>query len=404
MATEKLKKGEYQRGDKGLYFTYITDPNTGKRRCITGKTIESMRAKKAELSAEIANNIRHDTKSVDGCYYNWLDLKRGIVNHTKANYQWLYVHYAEHSSLGTMDVKAVTKGTIKNFYNHLRDQKGLAVTTIDGLHTVLRQVFQYAVDERYILTNPADGAITEIKRQSPKKQAHPALTKAEQDRFLSFIEDHPLYSHWFPVFKVMIGTGMRVAEITGLRWKDLDLEAGTITIDHGLTFYKDMETGRMKYRVGKPKTKASTRTVVMLAGVKEAFLLQKEWQEKTGIECRMSIEGTDSAPEATYTDFIFCNRFGEVQHQGTLNKAIKRIIRDANVEAMDNPKLTVLPPFSCHCLRSTYITRAAEMYVPVEVTMQQVGHDDKETTLRVYTTVHPDWRQRELKKMDKMFD
>lgn len=403
MATAKLRKGEYQRADGGLYFKYVTD-SEGKRRCVSGKTIAIMREKEAEILGDVAAKIKTVNKTVDNCYNDWLNLKRGIVNHTKANYQWLYVHYVEHSALGTADVKTVTKGTVKNFYNHLKDQKGLAVTTIDGLHTVLRQVFQFAVDERYILTNPADGAITEIKRQAPKKQAHPALSKAEQDRFLSFIEHHPLYSHWFPIFKTMIGTGMRVAEVTGLRWKDIDLEAGTITIDHGLTFYKDMDTGKMKYRVGKPKTKASNRTVVMLGGVKEAFRLQRKMQEEAGIECRVSIEGTADAPEPTYTDFVFCNRFGEVQHQGTLNKAIKRIVRDANVEAMDNPELTILPPFSCHCMRSTYITRAAEMYVPVEVTMQQVGHDDKETTMRVYTTVHPDWRQRELKKMDKMFE
>ena len=56
----------------------------------------------------------------------------------------------------------------------------------------------------------------------------------------------------------------------------------------------------------------------MLKSVKEAFLLEKEYQKEAGLSCIAKIGG--------FRDFIFINRFGNVQHQGTLNKAIKRII------------------------------------------------------------------------------
>lgn len=58
----------------------------------------------------------------------------------------------------------------------------------------------------------------------------------------------------------------------------------------------------------------------MLGYVKEAFLEEKHYQEINGIHCKVTIDG--------YTDFIFVNRFGAVQHQGTLNKALRRITRD----------------------------------------------------------------------------
>ena len=84
--------------------------------------------------------------------------------------------------------------------------------------------------------------------------------------------------------------------------------------------------------------------------VKEAFLKEKEYQETLGVECKATVDG--------YTDFIFVNRFGNVQHQGTLNKAIRRIIRDCNDEVLmkgeDDPVL--LPYFSCHTLRHTFTT------------------------------------------------
>lgn len=302
-----------------------------------------------------------------------------------------------------MSAKDVTKGTIKLFYNKLRDQRGLSVTTIDGLHTVIRQVFAYAVDERYILANPAEGAITELKRESPKRQAHPALTKAEQDRFLNYIESAPQYRHWLNIFKVFIGTGMRVSELTGLRWKDVSFEEKTISVNHGLAYYKDEETGKMSYQVGKPKTKASRRKIVVIDDVLDALKAEKAYQQEMGIVCQDTVKGNASADETFYTDFIFLNKDGHVFNQNTLNKAIRRISRDANAEATDDESLSMLPKFSCHCFRSTFITRSAEVLMPIQVIMRQVGHDDIDTTMKIYTTVNPDWQQRELAALQGMF-
>lgn len=159
----------------------------------------------------------------------------------------------------------------------------------------------------------------------------------------------------------------------------------------------------MRFQVGKPKTKAGLRTVYMLKEVKEALLEQKEHFEKAGVKCTAVIEGTPDVKEPFYTDFIFLNRDGSVQHQGTLNKAIRRIIRDANVEAMDK-NLVMLPNFSCHCFRSTYITIAAEKNIPIDIVMQQVGHSDAKVTRQIYTTVNPTWQKRELQAMENLFE
>ncbi len=81
----------------------------------------------------------------------------------------------------------------------------------------------------------------------------------------------------------------------------------------------------------------------MLPKVKEAFIMEKEYQKECEISCQATVDG--------YTDFIFINRFGGVQHQGTLNKALRRIIRDCNYEILDNAKgkeAVTLPRFSNH--------------------------------------------------------
>ena len=64
----------------------------------------------------------------------------------------------------------------------------------------------------------------------------------------------------------MLGTGMRVGEVTGLRWKDIDLEAGTIDVNHTLVFYN--KGHKQTYAINSTKTPCSNRTVPMLESVK----------------------------------------------------------------------------------------------------------------------------------------
>ncbi len=146
-----------------------------------------------------------------------------------------------------------------------------------------------------------------------------------------------------------------------------------------------------------PKTKAGERTIPMMDFVKEAFLLEKQYQEEAGVKCRAIVD--------CYTDFIFINRFGDVQHQGTLNKAIRRIIRDCNDEILlkgeDDPVL--LPPFSCHSLRHTFTTRLCEAGINVKVIQDVLGHADIQTTLGIYVDVTKDLRKKEFESVGEYF-
>ena len=124
--------------------------------------------------------------------------------------------------------------------------------------------------------------------QSEKRRA---LTKPEQELFLNFLKTHPVYEHWYPVFAVMIGTGLRVGEVTGLRWCDIDMESGMIDVNHTLVYY-DHRTEESKsgcyFNVNTTKTPASMRQVPMLGFVREAFEQEKQKQEDLGLHIRHS--------------------------------------------------------------------------------------------------------------------
>ena len=107
-----------------------------------------------------------------------------------------------------------------------------------------------------------------------------------------------------------------------------------------------------------------------------------------------------------YTDFIFVNRFGQPQHQATLNKAIRRIIRNCNDKQFlesENPEV-LLPHFSCHSLRHTFTTRMCEAGVNVKVIQDALGHKDVSTTLNIYTDVTKELRKSEFEGLELQFN
>ena len=392
-----LRKGETQRKD-GTYDFRWTSAD-GKRHSVYASTLEELREKEEAAIRDKQDGIKTETRrvTVNDVFELWCDLKRGLKDNTFQNYKYMYNMFVR-PSFGKLRIASVKKSDVKRLYNTLADEKILTIATIDNVHTVLHQVFDLAVDDNYIRSNPTDHMLKELKQSHNfETEKRKALTIAEQQLFVDFLKKHPQYNHWYPVFAVMLGTGMRVGEIVGLRWCDIDLEKGIISVNHTLVYYNHGDGKGCSFSINTPKTRAGERTIPMLDFVKEAFLLEKKYQEETGLHCKATVD--------CYTDFIFVNRFGDVQHQGTLNKAIRRIIRDCNDEVLlrgeDDPVL--LPKFSCHSLRHTFTTRLCESGVNVKVIQDVLGHADISTTMDIYVDVTKDMKQKEFNVLGEYF-
>lgn len=392
-----LRKGETQRKD-GTYDFRWTSAD-GKRHSIYAATLQELREKEEEIIRDKQDGIKTEIRrtTVNDVFELWCDLKRGLKHNTFTNYKYMYNMFVR-PSFGKLRIASVKKSDVKRFYNTLADEKILTIATIDNIHTVLHQVFDLAVDDNYIRINPTDHMLKELKQSHNfETEKRKALTVAEQKLFIDFLQNHPQYHHWYPVFAVMLGTGMRVGEIVGLRWCDIDLEQGIISVNHTLVYYNHGDGKGCSFSINTPKTKAGERTIPMLDFVKEAFLMEKKYQEETGLHCKVTVD--------CYTDFIFINRFGDVQHQGTLNKAIRRIIRDCNDEVLLRGEAdpVLLPKFSCHSLRHTFTTRLCESGVNVKVIQDVLGHADISTTMDIYVDVTKDMKQKEFNVLGEYF-
>lgn len=373
-----------------------------KKTYVYAKTLDELRYKEEQIEKDKKDGIKAEARytTLNDMYELWRDLKRGLKNNTFENYKYMYETFVR-NQIGSKTVSSLKKTDIKRFYNYLADERHLKPATIDNIHTVLHQILDMAVDDDYLRNNPSNNVLKELKQshcfQTEKRRA---LTRPEQELFLSYLKNTPSASLWYPIFAVLVGTGLRVGEATGLRWCDIDLDEGIINVNHTLVYYDHRTDGSKRgcyFNINTTKTPAGKRQVPMLDFVKEAFLMEKERQELLDIHCEAVVDG--------YTDFIFLNRFGQPQHQATLNKAIRRIIRDCNDEQFlkDENAKVLLPHFSCHSLRHTFTTRMCEAGVNVKVIQDTLGHKDISTTLNIYTDVTKELRRSEFEGLDSYF-
>ena len=386
----KLRKGESQRENGSYDYRWTT--RDGKRHSVYAKTLDELREKEKQIIVDDINGMKTDVAhvTVNDLFKLWCDLKRGIKDNTLQNYKYMYNLFVT-QGFGKLRVTMVKRTDVKRFYNNLTDGKTLKISTLDTIHNILHQVFDMAVDDNYIRQNPTDRMLKELKQSHNfEQEKRKALTTEEQKIFLEFLKRTPQYRHWYPVFAVMLGTGMRVGETTGLRWCDVDMDKGIIDINHTLVYYSRNDGKGCTFAINTPKTKSGERQIPMMDFVKEALMLEKQYQNEAEIKCRAKID--------CYTDFIFINRFGDTQHQGTLNKALNRIIRDCNDEILlkEDEKPILLPKFSCHTLRHTFTTRMCESGVNIKVIQEVLGHKDISTTMNIYADATKSMKQREM--------
>lgn len=393
-----LKEGEYQRSS-GTYEFKWRDKRGG-RHSISATTLEKLREKELDVLRDVLDGVRADKNNltINDLYNSWIQLKRGLKDNTFANYKYMYTMFVE-PDFGKNRLVDLKRSDVRGFYNYLADERNVQVNTIDSIHTVLHQVLELGVEDDYLRYNPSDNALKELKKarnfQTEKRRA---LTVQEQELFEKFLGRQGRYHRWYPIFTIMLWTGMRVGEITGLRWCDIDLEEEIINVNHTLVYYSTRTEAGQIFAINTTKTKAGERTIPMLPIVKEAFLMEKKYQEECGIKSVAVVDG--------YRDFIFVNRFGNVQYQGTLNKALRRIIRDCNFEVLDKEHeedVVILPKFSNHSLRHTFTTRMCEAGVNIKAMQEILGHADAETTMDIYAEATKDLKKSELINFEDYF-
>ena len=278
-----LKEGEYQRAS-GTYEFKWRDKRGG-RHSISAVTLEALREKELDVLRDVLDGVRADKNNltINDLYNSWVQLKRGLKDNTFSNYKYMYTQFVE-PDFGKSKLVDLKRSDVRGFYNYLAEERHIQVNTIDSIHTVLHQVLELGVEDDYLRYNPSDNALKELKKaRNFEVEKRRALTVPEQELFEKFLGKQGQYHRWYPIFVIMLWTGMRVGEITGLRWCDIDLKEETISVNHTLVYYCTRTGAGQVFAINTTKTKAGERIIPMLPKVKEAFLMEKEYQEEFGL-------------------------------------------------------------------------------------------------------------------------
>ena len=393
----RLNTGEIQRND-GKYC-YRWTSSDGKRQCIYAPTLNQLRFKEAQINRNREEGLREDqtNTTINDIYDLWKQTKRGLRDHTFKSYIYIYDLFVK-PSFGNKRIQTVKRTDVKMLYNSLIEGRGITLATLDNIHTVLHQVFQLAVDDYIIRSNPSDRMLTELKRSYGREKKRKALTLEEEELFFSKIYKDPRYRQWYPMLYIMANTGLRVGELTGLRWCDINFIKKEISVNHNLVYYNHANERGCYYSISKPKTEAGNRVIPMTDSVVRAFQMQMEYRELSGVKCLDHIDG--------YDDFIFVGRFGGVHNQATINSAIHRMVKNINFEILEkkgaDADTLLVPDFSCHVLRHTFATRLCERGINIKVIQNLLGHADFETTMNIYVDVTNDIKRQEMEKFESL--
>jgi len=388
-----LRDNESQRKDGRYEFKYVdrkggrhsiyswrlvpTDKTpAGKRHCDSLREMEKQIALEGD---EPVSHIERKRATLNTLFREHITTKTDLRDTTRSKYKYAYNRYV-YDDIGMQPIADIHFSDIKRFYTHLLNDTGLKPNTIDNINTIIHPVFESAVRDGLITTNPTDGAMVQVKRScgwvKPKRKA---LTIPQQKALMSYVSNSIEFVRWKPLLTVLLGTGCRIGEALGLRWDDCDFENGIINVNHTLN-YQLFDDGKTQFKVTTPKTRNGVRQIPMLSDVRE--VLQREYE-------RQSYMGFNKAEVDGYTNFIFVNRFGDPFSSRGINQALDSIRRNYNVwekakAEEEGREPLILPDFTCHNLRHTFCTRFCENETNLKVIQEIMGHANISTTMDVY--------------------
>ena len=389
----RLPKGISKRAD-GRYqgrFTF-----QGERFTLYDRDIKVLQKKMADAKYEMEHGIYINAQNMnlDTFFQTWLkEIKENTV---KANTLSVYMEiYKIHISpaLGKLHVSSINKLMVQRLLNNM-SKNGLSANTLAKTKAILYSIFKEAMENRMISYNPCEN-IT-IRRDKTERRV---LSYNEQKIFLETIQG----SRYEMLCILGLSTGLRIGELSGLRWSDIDFEAKTLTVERTYVYLHDVKNHQMSDVFHSPKTKNSCRTIRLLDSTLALLKQHKLTQEK-----EKETMGDEWCPVEDGEDLVFTTKTGGpvrgLNVAETLNNYVKKINKKEELQAAKEQREPVFfERITPHTLRHTFATRAFESGIPPKVVQQILGHSSLEMTMDLYTHVTEDVQSKEIQKLSVFF-
>ena len=347
----------YQRADgKWCAAIVCDDPATGRRSrtVLYGRTRTEVRGKlkAAAERAEAGAPVRDAKAAVSTWLAQWRATTLAASNRkatTKELYEILCKRHLEVEPFGAIPLDRLRPSDIDGLILALKD-KGLADATVQRIFTVLRVALAGAVRDGLIARNPA----ASVKQPSVARKEARYLSPAEVASLLRAAKD----SRYHCLLALIAATALRRGEAAALRWKDLDLSAGTLQVCGTLS-----RTGG-KLVVTAPKTAKSRRTLPLSPSVVTMLEAHRK---------RQAAERKRAGSVWVETDHVFTTESGTSVEPHNILRAVMVAAADA-----------ALADVGVHTLRHSAATTWLENGVHLKAVSELLGHASIAITADIY--------------------
>lgn len=261
---------------------------------------------------------------------------------------------------------------VQAFYSSL-SEKGLSPRTVRFTHSVLASAFKQAVRWRMLAHNPCDSV--ELPREAGKEMQ--SLTPADATCFLK----EAASDRWCTLFVLALATGLRPSEYFGLKWSDIDLELGLVTVQRSLV-WRSYRSGDWYF--GEPKTPRSRRRIPLPASVVRSLVEHRRRQAEERLKAGSMYRSLD---------LVFAT--GEGQPLIRLN-----VIKHHFKPILKRAKLS--ETLRLYDLRHTCATLLLAANENPKVVSERLGHASITLTMDVYSHVLPDMQQGASDKLENI--
>jgi integrase len=270
--------------------------------------------------------------------------------------------------IGRVPVAKLTARQVQAMLNG-KTRVGASAQTVRNIHAVLRRALNQA--QRWGIVQHNLASLVELPRLRRREVA--ALSPAEARAIIHALSGDRISS----LVTVALATGLRLGELLGMRWQDLDLDAGVLTVRHSL----QRLPGRGPELV-EPKTARSRRSIVLgrstLAALRSHRATQLEDRIWAGNRWR---EG----------DFVFTTSVGTPMLAGDVTKRFQARLASAS-----------LPRMRFHDLRHGSASLLLSQGVHPRVVMELLGHSTIALTMNTYSHVIPQLEREAADRMESV--
>ena len=295
--------------------------------------------------------------------------------------------------LGDKPIEKITQLNIQEAATQLYEVENYQARSIKEALSILRECLDIAIANRIIPVNPCYGVTIHQGNEMAKERR--VLSHWEQDVFLDEVKN----SFYEEPYRILLVTGMRIGEFSGLQWNDIDFEEKVIHIRRSMmTAYFD---GNKIMELTTPKTANSYRSIPFFEETEELF---NAWREKQQLY-RKKLGKRWRLDENKFGDLVFTTTMGSpitrynIVHD--LAKVEKNIIlKEASLAYREDRKPREFRHLHPHCFRHTFATRCFEKKIEPVVVQSIMGHANYSTTLS-YTHVLEEKTKEEVLRVGK---